>query len=388
MKLFRYILLAVPLATTMLLAGSCGGGGGGKGTDPVKPETIVSVTFKQPEVEATKGSQFINISASGSWTLSSSQPSWLKVSKDKGSGSTSSVSVSYDENTGASSRTATLTLSCAGKSATATLIQKGKGEEPSPATSPGWIELPELKSGTGHKFVTHKFSSRPLRSFSYDWNSSDLVANWVAYPMNNGLKGSGSRTDAWGYDPLLSTSEQPTLFSAYKGGYDRGHQLPSADRLSYNENVMTFYFTNMTPQLNSLNGNIWASAEGMVRSWASNSDTLYVVTGCVVKGSTKKAYDNNGKAVTVPVGYYKAVVRYVKNSTLGYSGYMGMAMYFEHRAYSETTVTKTMTNVVMSIDALEAKLGLDLFPNLVTVAGKTVSDQVEAEDPTKVSFWW
>ena len=67
---------------------------------------------------------------------------------------------------------------------------------------------------------------------------------------------------------------------------------------------------------------------------------------------------------------------------------MGMAMYFEHRAYSETTVTKTMTNVVMSIDALEAKLGLDLFPNLITVAGKSVSDQVEAEDPTKVSFWW
>ena len=96
MKLFRYILLAVPLATTMLLAGSCGGGGG-KGTDPVKPEAVVSVTFKQPEVEAAKGSQFINISSSGSWILSSSQ-SWLKVSQSNGTGSTSSVSVSYDVN--------------------------------------------------------------------------------------------------------------------------------------------------------------------------------------------------------------------------------------------------------------------------------------------------
>ncbi|MBR5399104.1 MAG: DNA/RNA non-specific endonuclease [Bacteroidales bacterium] len=387
MKLFRYILLAVPLATVMLLAGSCGGGGGGKGTDPVKPETIVSVTFKQPEVEATKGSQFINISSNGSWILSSSQ-SWLKVSQSNGTGSTSSVSVSYDENTGSSSRTAILTLNCAGKTATATLTQKGKGEEPSPATSPGWIELPELKSGTGHKFVTHSFTGKSLRSFSYDWNSTDLVANWVAYPLNKGLIGSGGRSDAWGLDPKLTSAEQPILASGYKGSYDRGHQLPSADRLTYAENVKTFYYTNMTPQMNAFNGQIWLTAESMVRGWSTSSDTLYVVTGCVVKGSSKKAYDNNGKAVTVPVAYYKAVVRYVKNSTLGYSGYMGLAMYFEHKSYSHSNINNTMTDIVMSIDALEAKLGLDLFPNLVTVAGKSVSDQVEAEDPTKVSFWW
>ena len=47
-----------------------------------------------------------------------------------------------------------------------------------------------------------------------------------------------------------------------------------------------------------------------------------------------------------------------------------------------------MTNVVMSIDNLETKLGLDLFPNLITIAGKDISDKVEAEDPTKVSYWW
>ena len=364
MKLFRYILLAVPLATTMLLAGSCGGGGG-KGTDPVKPEAVVSVTFKQPEVEAAKGSQFINISSSGSWILSSSQ-SWLKVSQSNGTGSTSSVSVSYDENTGSSSRTATLTLTCAGKSATATLTQKGKEETPPsvPTTSPGWLELPALQSGTGHKFVTHTFTGKSLRSFSYDWSTTDLVAHWVAYPLNKGLIGSGSRTDAWGYDPQLTSAEQPLLGSAYKGGYDRGHQLPSADRLTYAENVKTFYYTNMTPQMNSFNGQIWATAESMVRGWSSSCDTLYVVTGCIVKGSSKKAYDNNGRAVTVPVAYYKAVIRYMKGSTLGYSGYMGLAMYFEHKAYSHSNINSSMTDIVMSIDALEAKTVVDFFVNL------------------------
>lgn len=399
MKPARNILLAALLATTMLLAAACGGGSGsssgsGGGKDkPVTPDAVVTVTFRSSEVEAVKGSQFINISASGSWTLSSSA-SWLTVSASSGSGNTTSVSVSYTENTSSSARTATLTLTSSGKTATATLTQKGKEATPdtpsTPGTSPGWLELPEVLSGTNHKFVSHKFASagRTIRSFSYDWSTPDLVAHWVAYPLNKALIGTGNRTDLWAYDPQLTTAEQPTLFSAYKGGYDRGHQIPSADRLTYADNVKTFYFTNMTPQLNSLNGQIWATAESKVRGWASSCDTLYVVTGCVVKGSTKKAYDNNGKAVTVPVGYYKAVLRYVKNGTLGYSGYMGLAMYFEHKAYSQSNITKSMTDIVMSIDALEAKIGVDLFPNLATVAGKTVSDNVEKEDPTKVSYWW
>ena len=92
--------------------------------------------------------------------------------------------------------------------------------------------------------------------------------------------------------------------------------------------------------------------------------------------------------MTVPVAYYKAVIRYMKGSTLGYSGYMGLGMYFEHKAYSYSNIDKTNTEVVMSIDALESKLGLDLFPNLEKVAGKSVAVQVEAEDPTKVSYWW
>lgn len=384
MKTTRNILLAMSLAATLLLAAACGGGGG-KGSDPVKPDAVVNVAFKSATVEAAKGSQFVNISASGNWSLSSSA-TWLKLSQTSGSGN-ATTTVTYEENTASSPRQATITLICSGKTATATLTQKGKESTPV-ATNPGWLELPALQTGTGHKFVSHNFANRNLRSFSYDWSAADQVANWVAYPLNKGLIGSGSRTDNWDYDPELTPAEQPTLFSGYKGNYDRGHQLPSADRLTYAENVKTFYFTNMTPQMNAFNGKIWATAESMVRGWSTTCDTLYVVTGCITKGSSKKAYDNNGKAVTVPVAYYKAVLRYLKGSTLGYSGYMGLAMYFEHKSYSFSNIDKTKTDIVMSIDALEAKIGLDLFPNLEKTAGKDVADKVEAEDPTKVSYWW
>lgn len=65
-------------------------------------------------------------------------------------------------------------------------------------------------------------------------------------------------------------------------------------------NNQTFYYTNMTPQLqNGLNGAIWAQLEGAVRGWSSGIDTLYVVTGAMPTTATDKqiqyAKDNNRK---------------------------------------------------------------------------------------------
>ena len=105
-----------------------------------------------------------------------------------------------------------------------------------------------------------------------------MTCGWPA-----GHAGTILSCDDWDYDPLVPRDEQPTLFHGYDGGYDRGHQLPSADR--YTDNPSTFYFTNMTPQLGSLNQKIWANFEVQVRAWARACDTLYVVTGCVLEGS-------------------------------------------------------------------------------------------------------
>ena len=109
-----------------------------------------------------------------------------------------------------------------------------------------------------------------------------MVAHWVAYPLNRGLIGAGSgRTDAWGLDPNLPQEHQPVLYESWGVGWlDRGHQIPSADRLRDGDNQQTFYGTNMTPQIGKkFNQGIWAKLEGKVRSWSDKYDTLYVVTG-------------------------------------------------------------------------------------------------------------
>ena len=223
------------------------------------------------------------------------------------------------------------------------------------------------------------------RNYSFAWDYDNLVAPWVAYHLNSWSIGSGKRTDAWGLDPLLPKKYQPVLYKGFGGGYDRGHQLPSADRLNYAANVTTFYGTNMTPQRSELNQHSWANLESKVRSWANRADTCYVVTGCITKGSTRTARDNEGKSVTVPTHYYKAVLRYSRNSTIGHSGYSACAILLEHKGYGDNNNFKPYS---MSVSDLEKVTGITYFANLPAKIGEDAAAQVKSEDPKAINWWW
>lgn len=250
-----------------------------------------------------------------------------------------------------------------------------------------WLELPAISEGEGAAFFSHSVNDggKNSRNYSFSWDYENLVARWVAYPLCKGNIGSGTRTNEWGLNPCFSKADQPVLFYGYtegnNGNYDRGHQIPSADRLNRSANIQTFYGTNMTPQDKDLNSGLWNSLEKQIRDWARNTDTLYVVSGCVTDGSKYYVFDNEGKKVTVPVGYYKALLRYDKSGMDGAEGYLGLAVYVENRSYREANLEKYMT---MSIDELEKKVGVDFFVNL----SDAIENEVEAQRPVDVDWWW
>lgn len=366
--------------------------------------TVKGSELAEYNVGAAKGEQFLVVEASGEWniivTSEVSGGSWLKVNPPSDSGSRSNVILAWEANSSEQSRTAVLTLKASGASATLTLTQAGKSETPEPTPGPnpnpnpgpseikaGWLELPAMPEDSEFGFFSHdmKIGGVKTRNYTYAWDYTNLVAPWVAYPLSTWTIGSGKRTDDWGLDPSLPERYQPVLYRGFGGGYDRGHQLPSADRLNYAANVTTFYGTNMTPQRSELNQHSWANLESKVRSWASRADTCYVVTGCITEGSNKYASDNVGKKVTVPTHYYKAVLRYSKNSTFGHSGYIACAILLEHKGYGDNNNFKPYA---MSIDELEKKIGIDLFANLPAAIGDDAAAKVEAEDPATVSWWW
>ena len=139
----------------------------------------------------------------------------------------------------------------------------------------------------------------------------------------------------------------------------------------------------MTPQNGQLNEGVWAELEQKVRDWSAEFDTLYVVTGCSIIGSTEVATDNDGKAVTVPVGYYKALLGYKASGDLAGSaangGYTGCAFWFDNAPYTGKYMDKVMT-----ISDLEKKTGVDFFVNLPAQTDDAKATAVE----TTVDPWW
>lgn len=242
-----------------------------------------------------------------------------------------------------------------------------------------WMELPATDN-TNYKYFSHRFkmNDQVYRNYSFAWSQKDLVSVWVAYPLCKTYTTKFvDRQDSWAYDPHLGKGLSSAPFSNYAGDYARGHQLPSADRLCSKEaNSQTFYGTNIAPQLNEHNEGIWANLENKVRSIANASDTTYVVTGCVVDGATEFSTDSDGNKITIPVAFFKALLRYQKGAA---NEWIAAGFYTDHKKYSNNSDFKAIS---MSIDELEKKLGIDFFVNLEKKVGKDAAAAIEAANPS------
>ena len=392
------------LAVCSLLVASCG--------KPNVENGTLEVSLKSSSVASQKGQVFVSVKCASSWTLSLTDDSgegidWATVNPSSGQGDKNNVILSYQVNTDENNRELLVVLDNGKSKTSCSLIQAGAGkhpvedpdepevpeqpDQPSQPQDPGtgatkvsWLELPSMDD-TSLEYYSHSFSmnGKKYRNYTFGWSQNDLVALWVAYPLcSTYTNKTVSRTNAWAYDPLLGSNKSAAPFGGYGDDYARGHQLPSADRLCcYEANAQTFYGTNMTPQLNEHNEGIWSNMETFVRNVANTSDTTYVVTGCVVKGSTKFTKDSDGKKMTVPVAYYKVLLRYSKSSTI--STWAAMAFYTEHKNYTNTS----LSSLAMSVDALEQKLGMDFFVNLPAQLGQERAAALEAENPLNNKVW-
>lgn len=358
----------------------------------------IALSMDNTSVSSKAGSEFVTVLCSTDWTLSidfKGEEEWASLSRTSGKGNTYSASLSYNDNAEESDRVLELVLKAGNKEERLSFTQYafvqggsggGDGDKPElkPDAVPGWMELPAQTSGLDYYNHHFMLNGRRVRNYSLGWDGDSRLAHWVAYPLCSMYLGSQKRTDEWNYDPKVPESEQPVLFGSYKhSDLDRGHQLPSNDRTCNRDaNVQTFYFSNMTPQVGKqLNQSIWGKLELKVNSISRTADTLYVVTGCIVDGSTRYVNDSGGNSCIVPTGYFKALLYYGKSNTLGTAGYSGAAFYLENRSYSETAVNRSHC---MSIDELEEMTGLDFFVNLPDA----IEAIVEKEDPSNIPIWW
>lgn len=382
MSRFSFIFELLALAAVMAASAGCA-----KGDEAESQPCVESISIRTSSSDSNGGQSFVSVTAVGKWAISFSEDvSWARLNTVEGSGNKADIIFEWDENPVEKDRELTIVLSSkeVSQSVATSFLQKGvPTQEIVPDPVAKWMEIPSTDNKKLY-FFTHPMTidGKKYRNYSYYWDVENLVAHWVAYPLNSTLiKGSSGRSEKWGLDPKLPRQYQPVLYSAYKVMGVRGHQLPSADRQQYEYNVQTFYGVNITPQNYELNGGAWANLEGYVRTRSRMVDTLYIVTGCTIEGSTDYAYDNDGKAVRVPTGYFKALLAYSAKKTVGSrtGGYAGAGFYYKNEPYKGSFLDEMMT-----IDDLEELTGFDFFINLPDALGQDAAAAVEST----LDKWW
>lgn len=201
------------------------------------------------------------------------------------------------------------------------------------------LEIPKTKNS--EKIISHT-------GYSLLYNEKYKQANWVAYELTKEETNKiFERSNKFSSDPKVNAIN--AFDKDYKAsGYDRGHLAPAAD-MGWSATTMTesFYYSNVSPQLPRFNRGIWKKLEELVRTWAIENKSVYVVTGPIFsKGLPTIGYNK----IAVPNYYYKVILDYKKPNIKG----IGFILPNE-------SSKSALQNYAVSIDSVEKVTGLDFF---------------------------
>ena len=328
------------------------------------------------------GQFFVRIFTTGNWSIEKpASDNWYTFSTTSGRDN-GTVVLKVTEN-GNESRSSKFTI-IAGTTKKNIEISQDKYEEELlyyPRKEAYRIEIPRLSKDVVDEkaaFVVHyapdNYGDTQL-NFSLEYNYASRHSRWVAFTFYDKTAESNTgRSNAWSYDPQLI--EWTNNDTDYRGsGYDRGHIMASADRLySRTANEQTFYYSNITPQVNSFNAGIWLELENTLRNYwgRSNSfrDTLYVVKGGTIRDDQVTGTIGESKIV-VPKYNYMAVLSKKADT------YKSIAFWFENKKYNEPY---KLNEHAVSVEELEELTGIDFFHNLPDEIESVVEKQKNISD--------
>ena len=213
---------------------------------------------------------------------------------------------------------------------------------PPDSLHPNELELPLMKGNI--PIIKHL-------GYAFQYSEKHEQAFWVGYELTKKeTEKAFERTDEFIPDPAVSTGTA-TVADYLKSGYDRGHLAPAAD-MGWSQQAMaeSFYFSNMSPQEPGFNRGIWKNLEEQVRTWAKAYDSIYVVTGPVLKDGLVQLGPNG---VSIPKYYYKVIL----DNTGDDAKAIGFLM--PNQASKEP-----LEKFAVSVDQVEQETGIDFFNKL------------------------
>lgn len=219
----------------------------------------------------------------------------------------------------------------------ATFNQGPRIEDPAEASATKWF---------CHSFYEVAYSTRlrdPL------WSAEHLTRE-----MAQASDTFGRTKTPFVREPELSPEDQGDSADFIDSGFDRGHMTPANDAPDVASETGTFMVTNIVPQSKVLNERLWQYLEASVHEIAKRDGEVYVVTGPIFADAPPRLANR----IAIPAFTFKAI--YVPST--------GVAA-----AYIATNAAEPAC-VVVSLDTLRQRAGIDPFPALPDQMKTTLAD--------------
>jgi len=199
-----------------------------------------------------------------------------------------------------------------------------------------------------------------------DFDAKRGVANWVAYELLPAeTVGEVKRKSGFKRDERVPNS--PVHKDYTHSGFDRGHLKPAADSKSSSEKMAaSFLMTNVAPQTPQLNRGSWKQLEEATRDWANELGAVYVVCG---PGRASQGALANGN-VEVPATFWKAILRTAPDTAC-----------IAFMMPNQGTKLAPFPSYRITVDSLEAAVGMDLFPQLPDAVEQRIEASTQSRWP-------
>jgi endonuclease G len=183
------------------------------------------------------------------------------------------------------------------------------------------IEIPSLRPETRYGMATADmllFNRQYIVGYSNLFRQPRWAMELIDPLTQSHLEADLARLNNFREDLRVPEMFRATLADYAGSGYDRGHLISSADRMSRTVlNSETFLLTNMSPQAPGFNRGVWKELEQATRDLAGQKDIVEVYMICGPLFNVGDPVDVIGRnQIVVPDGYFKSVLAENRRGTL------------------------------------------------------------------------
>ncbi len=221
--------------------------------------------------------------------------------------------------------------------------------------------------------------------FATGYNAQRGTPTWTSWHLSRtDITKNFPRQNDFRADPGLPRQFYPVSPQGYaRSGFDKGHNCPSGDRTAtLDDNSATFLMSNMVPQAPANNQQTWAKLEEYTRAQVGRGLEAYVVMGSYGRGGTGKLGPqqtlDQGR-VAVPARIWKVVLFLPEGDQDLQRIQAGQQVrVLAVDTPNDQSVSPDWRQYLVSVDAIEAATGLDIFSALPPATQATLQKVVDS----------